>query len=538
MAGSVIIPAYRAAATIAETVRAARRITGVSEVIVVDDGSGDDTGEEAAGAGADQVIAFPRNRGKGAALSAGVAAAKGEQLLFLDADLGASAAQAGALLDGLAGMGTPGMTVAVLPALPGRAGLGIAMRLARVTLKLLAGLDSAAPMSGQRALTSSLVKHIGLAPRWGVEVGLTVEAAHVGAAIREIPVPLEHARTGRDFAGFIHRARQLKDIGRFLVLVGHGLWWPALTRPKAMLRVLITAMTLAMLVVLGVLSEPPAAALIGGSALAAIVIWLPVLWLASVTLHLRKPNYLGRWLPSGAGLLFLIIGLPAFALTRVEPSERWAGLLAVGAFGILGLLDDVFAAGHQARGLRGHFCALLQGRVTTGAIKAIGGIATGIAIGALLDGGRPWLVAVDALLIALSANAVNLLDLRPGRALKGFALLAAISVATSPDSFPLLGPLTAAAIVSAPSDLAGRSMMGDVGANSLGAAAGFAMVTALSPWARVAVIVTLVAFHLLCERWSLTDIIAGNHVLHFVDSLGTTHLAPLATGGGSIGQQG
>jgi hypothetical protein len=111
-----------------------------------------------------------------------------------------------------------------------------------------------------------------------------------------------------------------------------------------------------------------------------------------------------------------------------------------------------------------------------------------------------------------------------------------MAVGVSPDSLRLLGPLLAAAIVSGPTDLAGRTMMGDVGANVLGAAAGVGLAVALPPWARVAAALALAAFHLLCERRSLTEIIAHSRALGFLDRLGTTHLAPLPDDGG--GQKG
>jgi len=527
MSASIVIPAYRAAATIAETVRAARQLSGVQEIIVVDDGSNDGTGEAARSAGADAVIALPANRGKGAALSAGIARANAEQLLLLDADLGQSAARAGPLLDALSEIPGPGMTVAVLPSRAGAGGFGLAMGLARVAIRLLSGLRSEAPMSGQRAIGAPLIRHIGIAPRFGVEVALTVEAAHAGAAIREIPLPLEHARSGRDLSGFLHRARQFKDILVFLLLTGYGVGWPALSPGIVRLRAVLLTAALIAIIALGRIASPPASASAALACAAALVLWLPVLWLASVTLGLRKPNYLGRQLPSGAGLLFPLVGVPALLVSGIDPPEKWAAIATITAFGLLGLVDDLYASGHQARGLRGHFRALFRGRITTGSVKALGGIATGVVAGLLLDADRAWLVAVDALLIALAANSLNLLDLRPGRALKGFALLSAVSVVAAPSSLHLLGPLLAAAIVSAPADLAGRAMMGDVGANALGAAAGLALVLVLSPWARVAAVVILVACHLLCEQRSLTEIIERSRALRFLDRLGAAHLPPL-----------
>ena len=222
-----------------------------------------------------------------------------------------------------------------------------------------------------------------------------------------------------------------------------------------------------------------------------------------------------------------LVGLPAIWFSPLEPRLRSAGLIAVGVLGAVGLLDDLWHGKSQARGLRGHLRALARGRLTTGAIKALGGMGAGLAAGCLLDPGEPGLIALDALVIALSANLINLLDLRPGRALKGFGLLCVLAIVIAPDSLHLLGAFLAAAIVLAPADFAGRTMMGDVGANVLGGVAGLALITSLPPWARLAAVVVLVAIHIICERVSLSDIIPRSRVAAFLDRLGTEHLSAL-----------
>jgi len=528
VSATLIIPAYQSSGAIAETIQAARRIPGVSEIIVVDDGSTDDTTARASEAGADTVIQLPKNRGKGGALAAGVSAAIHDHVLFLDADLGLSAADAAPLIAAATNASSPTMVVGVLPKISRRGGFGLALGLARATIKLLTGLTPQAPMSGQRSLPKYIVQHIGLAPRFGVEVGLTVEAAHLGVEIEEVPVPFEHAPTGRTVSGFLHRGRQFIDILLYLLLVAFGIRWPALSHAAAAARLTVAAIAVATLIALGVLSTPPAAALIAMSAAVAAFLWLPVLWLAAVSLNIRRPNHLGRHVPAAAGILFPLVGLFALPHSAAPDPAKWAGVLVLLTFGLLGIIDDLFSAGRHARGLRGHLRSLLaQGKLTTGSIKALGGLGVGLAVGILLDPGRPWLIATDALLIALGANAVNLLDLRPGRALKGFGLLSAICIITSADTLQILGPLLAAAIVTAPADFAGRAMMGDVGSNTLGAVAGLGLVLALSPLDRVAAVLILAALHCVCECWSLTDIIARNRPLSFVDNLGCRHLAPL-----------
>lgn len=593
MAVSVIIPAYRAAAGLQAAVAAARTLPGVTEIVVVDDGSRDGTSDAARAAAADRVITLPRNLGKGGALREGVAAAAGDTVLFLDADLGASAAQAAPLLQAI-GDG-PAMSVAVFPARPARGGLGFAKGLAGTVVRLFTGLSVAAPLSGQRALPAEVARAIGMASRWGVEVGLTVEAFHLGVPIIEQPVPLEHHHTGRDVAGFRHRLAQFLDVLRYALGVGYGLSWPALTRKQVAVRVAVWLAGFASLFAssmiwagawtghtIGVACSPGHAwyfleigydlsgqsvlPILGLSLLAA-ALWLPSLWLSSVTLGSRKTNYLGRTLPGAAGLLIPLVTLITLAL---QPGFSWWNpplvtcgfswwnppLLVACSFGAVGLLDDLYGHLGRARGLRGHLAALLKGRFTTGAIKAVGGLGAGCWAAFLVNHDEPnrlALMVLDGLVIALCANLLNLLDLRPGRALKGFLLLSLVAGAFVAVNFstwqpsggeslyfvqrmnhalPVLLPTLLAALVMAPSDLAGRVILGDVGANTLGAIAGLALVYALPVPGRLAALIILIAIHVYCERASLTDLIARHRALRWLDALGTCHLPPLPSPAG------
>jgi len=527
MAVSVIIPAYNNADTIGRTVSAAHSIAGAAEVIVVDDGSRDATAETAREAGADQVVVLPRNTGKGAAMSAGVAAVRSPTVLFLDADLAESAALTGPLVDAVGG--GYAMSVAIFPMQPGGGGFGLARGLAAAAIRLIGGIEVTAPLSGQRAIPKALVEHLGLASRFGVETALTAEAALLGIPIVEVPLPLEHAHTGRTAAGFLHRARQFKDILRYALLAAYGLSWPALTSAEALGRTAVWLMAFAVIIAFAAATEPQAVTHIIIAALAGIIAWIPCLWISAVWLRLRRPNYVGCSLPGAAGLVLPIVALPLLLLPGLPQDIRAAALVVLSVLGVVGLLDDLYGSRHQARGLRGHLRALLSRRLTTGGMKAVGGLAAGVAAGALLSPGRPAVIVLDALLIALCANSVNLLDLRPGRALKGFAIICAIALLASPGSLYLLGPMLALALVPAPAEFAGRVMLGDVGANVLGGAAGIGLVIALSPWQRLVAVLTLLAFHFLCERVSFSELVRRNRVLAWLDALGTGHVPPLPT---------
>lgn len=211
---SIIIPAYNEADRIAETVKAAKLLG--DEVLVVDDGSQDDTAAVAESAGADRVIKAERNGGKGAAMNIGCAAAKCDILLLLDADLGETAREAGALLPPIVN-GETDMTIAAFPKAAGKAGFGAVVKLSRWGIKQCTGQIMECPLSGQRAMKKEVFEAIGgFGSGFGVETGLTIDVIRKGFRVQEIPVNLNHRATGRDLAGFLHRGKQLWDVARIL----------------------------------------------------------------------------------------------------------------------------------------------------------------------------------------------------------------------------------------------------------------------------------------------------------------------------------
>jgi hypothetical protein len=236
---AVVIPAKDEAERIASTVAAARRIPGVTAVVVVDDGSRDDTARHAATAGAD-VVRHTRNRGKAAAMTTGaehVALLQGAAdttgnagntggdrpwaLLFVDADLEESALET-APLAGPVLAGEADMTIAVLP--PQRApggGRGLVVNLARRGIERATGWTPTQPLSGMRCLTREAFEAARpLARGWGVETGLTIDLLRAGLRVREVPCELHHRVTGRDWRAQLHRARQYRDV--WLALVRRG----------------------------------------------------------------------------------------------------------------------------------------------------------------------------------------------------------------------------------------------------------------------------------------------------------------------------
>lgn len=207
-----VVPAKDRADSVGATVAS----LSVDEVLVVDDGSRDDTAASARGAGA-RVLRLPSNVGKGGAVTAGVRAApEADVYLLVDADVGDTAAVAGALLEPVLA-GRADMTIGVLPPAEGRGGFGRVRALAAAGIRRACGFSARAPLSGQRAVRGELLRSLlPLADRFGLEVGLTIDAARAGARVEEVDVPMEHRHTGRTVAGFRHRARQGVDVVRAL----------------------------------------------------------------------------------------------------------------------------------------------------------------------------------------------------------------------------------------------------------------------------------------------------------------------------------
>lgn len=208
-----LVAAKDAADSIGPTVHALSLLRGVDEVWVVDDGSTDATARVAAQAGA-RVVRLEENVGKGGALRAGAdATPHADRYLLADADLGATASGLQALLEA----DTESLVVGVLPSAGKRGGFGSVKRFARAGIERACGVALDAPLSGQRVIDGTLFRSLTLAPRFGVEVGMTIDAVRSGARVTEVPVDVDHHHTGRSVAGFAHRARQGRDIMRALL---------------------------------------------------------------------------------------------------------------------------------------------------------------------------------------------------------------------------------------------------------------------------------------------------------------------------------
>jgi glycosyltransferase involved in cell wall biosynthesis len=222
---AVVIPAYNEAERIGETVTAALTLPCVDAVVVASDGSTDATVRIARDAGA-RVWRSSKNQGKAAAMLAGAGAVREldkrhqadgpRHLLFLDADLGQSAANAAPLIEPVVG-GAADMTIAVFAARVRLGGHGLVIRLSGAGISRATGWTPAQPLNGQRCLTRAAFEAARpLARGFGVETAMTIDLKRKGLRIMEVEVDMAHRATGSDLAAQLHRARQFADVARAL----------------------------------------------------------------------------------------------------------------------------------------------------------------------------------------------------------------------------------------------------------------------------------------------------------------------------------
>jgi UDP-N-acetylmuramyl pentapeptide phosphotransferase/UDP-N-acetylglucosamine-1-phosphate transferase len=254
---------------------------------------------------------------------------------------------------------------------------------------------------------------------------------------------------------------------------------------------------------------------------------------------LVRQNWRGRALPASLGLAIVAAGLVALAPIALldeladenwlPPASRDVLLYGIGV-AFLGFADDVLGGRAKAgapsepaapRGWRGHGTAAAGGSLTTGALKAVGALALALLVlsGKGYDTGE-YLLAVA--LLVLATNAFNLLDLRPGRALKVLGLLGVALTLATWDTEParVLGILLGGALAMAPYDLGERGMLGDAGSNLLGALAGFWLIYSLGTTGQAVALVVLLVITIYGEFRSISALIERNPLTRGLDSIG------------------
>jgi UDP-N-acetylmuramyl pentapeptide phosphotransferase/UDP-N-acetylglucosamine-1-phosphate transferase len=266
-----------------------------------------------------------------------------------------------------------------------------------------------------------------------------------------------------------------------------------------------------------------------------------VIWKMSAGLFrsvvLQRPNYRSHYLPTGAGIIL------ALAVATVEGGRALAAAAGIGdvrgpgvartvmlagvfGFGALGFVDDVLG-GDAERGWKAHLRALVAGRLSAGGIKLFGGgvlalmLASAAGSTASGDGGLLRLAA-DGALVALAANLANAFDRAPGRTIKvSLVAWAALSVAAGGGAAAVaLSPVMGAALGLLPEDLGERLMLGDAGANALGAALGLGALLTLGPGTRLLVTGVLLVLNVAADLISFSKVIRSTSTLDRLDKLG------------------
>lgn len=245
---------------------------------------------------------------------------------------------------------------------------------------------------------------------------------------------------------------------------------------------------------------------------------------------LARTNFRKRSVPAAGGLV-IVLAVLAVASAAVIAQVGWgldaiigadaALLTVVLAFALLGFVDDVVGSGRE-RGFKGHLREMARGRVSAGGLKLAGGAAVAV-IAAYMAGPRSLGGLLrDAALIALAANLLNLFDLAPGRAIKTATIAFVALVVVSGGN----GLLRGAAVTAGAAlgllwpDLREKVMLGDTGANPLGAALGLGVVLVCAPSTRMLVLIVLFFLNLASEFVSFSRVIAGVPPLRMLDEVG------------------
>lgn len=249
---------------------------------------------------------------------------------------------------------------------------------------------------------------------------------------------------------------------------------------------------------------------------------------------LVKSNYRNQKTPAAGGVLLTVIVPVVTAIGiifKVSPFTNqitFIFLFVLITIGFMGFFDDQLGI-HEVKGFKGHFRMLFEEKkLTSGAFKAIFGAIVALIFSfgtAEFIKGNWWIGTLIAnfLLVVLAANTINIFDLRPGRAGKvylfGFIIILLFSKKF--ESYTgLFIPILAIMIYYLSFDLKEKVMLGDSGANLLGASLGMMMAWMLNDIGKIVSMIILVGLQLIAERYSLTEIIKQYRVLRYIDELG------------------
>lgn len=213
---TAVIPAYNEEASIFQTVKAVKEIEHITEIIVVDDGSKDNTYKIAKGIENIILLRNETNQGKGKAIKSALPLVSNKYVIFIDADLKQSAKELQKLVSNTKRK-SRNMLVALYPKAQTKGGFGLVKGLSQKGLYLLTSKTSNSVLSGQRLMSTEFIRKIKIPDNFGMEFKITLEALKNNIEIIEVPVNIRHRETGRDIKGFLHRGKQFTNILSVLI---------------------------------------------------------------------------------------------------------------------------------------------------------------------------------------------------------------------------------------------------------------------------------------------------------------------------------
>lgn len=212
---TVVIPAYNEEDRIVVTLQAVQSLEADVQIIVVNDGSSDRTSELAQKQGV-QVVDLKDNRGKGGAMNAVVPLLDTDIIVFIDGDLGSSAAEAYKIIDPVLN-DCCDLCIAAFPPPTKKGGFGLVKGTAARVIHKVGNIEVTAPLSGQRAMTRQVLQAVTpFEEAYGVELGMSIKALRKGFRLMEIPTTMTHNESGRNLRGFLHRGKQFIDVLRVI----------------------------------------------------------------------------------------------------------------------------------------------------------------------------------------------------------------------------------------------------------------------------------------------------------------------------------
>lgn len=251
---------------------------------------------------------------------------------------------------------------------------------------------------------------------------------------------------------------------------------------------------------------------------------IPYIMNMIVEAKLLAQNYRKENIPIAMGITFVPVMLLNFLIILLFYRDEYDVLLiysmAINIMAFVGIIDDLMGD-KNATGFKGHFYSFFRGKITTGFLKAfIGGIIS-LIISLIYSSSIEELI-LNSIIMALFTNLLNLLDLRPGRAIKTYLFLGIlfIIIGISEINQVVLFSIIGYCLGYLPQDLKAKSMMGDVGSNPLGISLGIVSIVNFSMNIRYLILLILFFAHLISEKYSISEIIKNNSILNFIDELG------------------